>query len=73
MKTSLLNIDKPEVFFVVEQNDLNNNWMVWSEYAELPQCFWFKRKHEATKLAAHLNEKANDEYEKFIETERSRK
>ncbi len=48
-------------YFIVEQNDLNNNWTVYSKHPQLPQCYVFKRKHDANKHCGVMNERANKE------------
>ena len=69
MKIDILTVQKPKEFFTVEQNNLNNQYMVFSSFAQLPQCYHFKRKAEADKLCFDLNTQANNEYEAFITRE----
>lgn len=66
MKIDIFTVQRPKEFFIVEQNNLNNQHIVFSPYAQLPQCYHFKRKSEAYKLCAELNKQANNEYESFI-------
>lgn len=66
MKIDILTVQKPKEFFTIEQNNLNNQYMVFSPFAQLPQCYHFKRKSEANKLCVELNKQANNEYDAFV-------
>lgn len=46
-------------YFIIEKNELNNNYMVHSKCEQLPQCYAFKSKKEAKELAKILNIQAN--------------
>lgn len=48
-------------YFKVEQNPINNNWMVFSKCEQLPQCFAFKGKGQANSYRDLLNVRANQE------------
>lgn len=47
--------------FIVEQNDLNDHWMVYSEHPELPNCFSFKSRKAAEAAKDKLNEYLKDQ------------
>ena len=58
-----MEINSNTQFFIVEQNELNNNYMVHSKCNQLVQCFALKTKKNATELKDALNKKA---YEDFV-------
>ena len=53
------------VFFIVEQNTLNNQYMVHSKCDQLPQCYAFADKKSAKNLCEQLNKIANRDYIKY--------
>lgn len=42
--------------FIVEKNDLNGHWMLYSKHPDIPNCYSFKSKNEANKGKEKLNE-----------------
>ena len=54
-------LDTKKDLFQIEQNNLNNRYMVFSKHENLPQCYSFKRKIEALKYANDLNVLAKNE------------
>lgn len=57
-----MQIDSNTQFFIVEQNQLNNNHMVHSKCDQLPQCFAYKYKKDAVEHRDELNKKAFQEF-----------
>ena len=58
-----MEINSNTQFFIVERNELNNNYMVHSKCNQLIHCFALKRKKDAKELKDTLNKKA---YEDFV-------
>jgi hypothetical protein len=66
MKIDLHTIEKPDNFFIIEKNNLNNMYMVFSEYRQLPYIWFFKSKKQAMAVCNKLNLQANNEYQSFF-------
>lgn len=50
---------KMKEYFIIEQNKLNNEWMVFSNDERLVQCWHFSSKKQAIECAHHYNLLAN--------------
>lgn len=53
-------------FYIVKQNELNNNWMVFSNCDQLINCYNGGGKQSAINMANELNIIANADFQKHF-------
>lgn len=53
-------------FFIIEQNPLSTNYMIYSKCEQLPQCYNGGTKIQATVLARELNILANQDFQRYF-------